>query len=92
MTTKQQEKQPAVAVKQDHREQDAAIGNRVIKELGQPPSLHQVQVRHLWKDHYRVNVFVGVDAGSARVAHSYFLAADGEGNITDCNPKITKQY
>ena len=92
MTTKQQEKQPAVAVKQDHREQDAVIGNRVIRELGHPPGLHQVQVRHLWNDHYRVNIFVGADVGSAKVAHSYFLAVDGEGNITACNPKIMKQY
>lgn len=91
MATKQQEKQPAVAVTQVP-EQDAAIGNRVLRALGQPPGLHQVQVRHLWEDHYRVNIFVGADAASAKVAHSYFLAADGEGNITACNPKITKQY
>jgi hypothetical protein len=92
MATKPQEKQPAVAKKQDHREQDAVIGNRVIQALGHPPSLHQVQVRRLWGDHYRVNIFVGADAASARVAHSYFLAADGEGNISACNPTITKQY
>jgi hypothetical protein len=92
MTTKQQDKQPTAAVKQDHQEQAAAIGTRVLRALGQPPGLHQVQVRHLWTDHYRVNIFVGAEAGSAKVAHSYFLAADGEGNITACNPKITKQY
>jgi hypothetical protein len=92
MTTKQQEKQHAVQEQEGRREQDAAIGNRVMRALGHPPDLHQVQVRRLWADHYRVNVFVGADGVSARVAHSYFLAADGAGNITTCTPTITKQY
>ena len=92
MTAKQEEQQHAVPEKQEPLVQDAAIGNRVMRALGHPPGLQQVQVRRLWKDRYRVNVFVGADAGSARVAHSYFLAVDDEGNITACNPKITKQY
>ena len=92
MATKQQEQQPAVAEKKDYREQDAAIGNRVIRTLGHPPGLHEVQVRRLWEDHYRVNIFVGANAGSARVAHSFFVTADSAGNISACNPKITKAY
>ena len=39
-----------------------------------------------------LNVFVGVDAVSAKVAHSYFLVADGDGNFLGSTPKITKQY
>jgi hypothetical protein len=92
MATKQQDKQSAVAVKEDHRQQDAVIGNGVIRVLGHPPGLHQVQVRRLWGDHYRVNIFVGPDAASARIAHSFFLDEDAEGNISTSNPKITKQY
>jgi len=92
MAMKPQEKQPAVAEKKDFRDQDAAIGNCVMRVLGHPPGLHQVQVRRLWEDHYRVNIFVGADAASARVAHSFFLAADSGGNITASNPKITKAY
>jgi hypothetical protein len=46
----------------------------------------------LWEDHYRVNVFVGVDAASAKVANSYFLVADIDGNILTSTPKITRQY
>jgi hypothetical protein len=64
----------------------------VINSLGQPGNLHMVQVRNLWEDHYRVNVFVGSDAGSAKVAHSYFLVTDVNGNIVTSNPKITKKY
>jgi len=42
--------------------------------------LHKVQVRRLWDDHYRVNVLIGEDAASAKIANSYFVEADGDGN------------
>jgi hypothetical protein len=51
-----------------------------------------VQVRQLWEDHYRVNILVGVDAASAKVAHSYFLVADGNGNILASTPQLKKRY
>lgn len=70
----------------------ALIQKRITQMLGQPGNLMQVQVRLLWEDHYRVNFVVGVDAASARVAHSYFLHADNAGNIIATTPKITKQY
>ena len=92
MPAKQQEKQHATEEKQERRDQDAAIGNRVLHALGQPRDLQRVQVRRLWEDYYRVNIYVGVDVASAQVAHSFFLTADGAGNITTCNPTITRQY
>jgi hypothetical protein len=39
-----------------------------------------------------VNVFVNADAGSTRVARSYFLVTDEEGNILASTPKITRPY
>ncbi len=82
--------------KEDERQardrQRTLIGKRVIQTLGQPGDLHLLQVRHLWEDHYRVNVLVGLDAASAKVAHSFFLVADGEGNIVASTPQLTKQY
>jgi hypothetical protein len=92
MTAKQEEKQHAASEKRDPREQDAVIGSRVIRALGQPDHLQRVQVRRLWGYNYRANVFVGEDAASSRIAHSYFLVADDGGNITACMPTITKQY
>ncbi len=70
----------------------AVIGKQVLRALGRPGDLQRVQVRPLWEDHYRVNVLVGVDAGSAKVAHSYFLVADGDGNIIACTPRISRRY
>jgi hypothetical protein len=89
--TKQPDTQLADQQKRE-RQQIAEIGKHVLRTLGRPGGQHQVQVRPLWRDHYRVNVFVGLDAGSAKVAHSYFLVADSEGNVVESTPRITKQY
>jgi len=92
MSTKQQDKQPAGQGKQERQHLTALIGKHVMSALGQPGALHRVQVHPLWDDHYRVNIFLGGDAASAKVAHSYFLVADGDGNIVAATPKITRQY
>lgn len=92
MPTKQQSPTPAETAKQETKQQTAVIGGYVLRALGQPGDLHLVQVRPLWEGHYRVNVLVGADASSVRVAHSYFLVADGDGNILTATPAITRQY
>jgi hypothetical protein len=92
MPTKQQEQQPADQEKQHPPKRAAVIGKHVMHALGEPRDLHRVQVRPLWEDHYRVNVLVGLDAASAKVAHSYFLVADTNGNIIASTPKITRLY
>ncbi len=71
---------------------EALIGEQVMHVLGEPRDLLRVQVRKLWPGNYRVNVLLGPDMASARVAHSYFIAADGDGNITTSVPQIVKQY
>ncbi len=68
------------------------ISDQVIQALGSPNDLRQVQVLKVWDDHYRVNVVVGLNAGSVRVANSYFLVVDGSGSLITSTPKITKQY
>jgi hypothetical protein len=72
--------------------QKALIREQVMHTLGEPAGLHNVQVRRLWEDHYRVNVLVGVDAASAKVAHSYFLVADHNGSIIASTPNIRREY
>jgi hypothetical protein len=92
MTAQEQSRQTVDQVKEARRQRKAVIRQHVMDTLGQPHDLYGVQVRHLWEDHYRVNVLAGVDAASAKVAHSYFLLTDGDGNILTSTPKITKQY
>jgi hypothetical protein len=92
MTTAQQREQDRNRERGELQRRHAAIRGQVIRTLGTPGDLLDVQVRPLWDETYRVNVLVGEDATSTRVAHSYFLVADGEGNILACTPAITKRY
>src|SRR5438045_4003027 len=71
---------------------EAVVRDKVMSELGSPTDLHRVQVRSLWANHFRLNVFIGPDAVSSRVAHSYFLEADGDGKILSSCPAITRAY
>ena len=87
---------------QRHQDQDAKqhkramlnalIGEQVIRTLGRPGSLYKVHVRPLWEGRYRVNVLIGEDAVSAKIASSYFVEADSGGHIVKSRPTITKQH
>jgi hypothetical protein len=90
MPTEQQDRRETGPEEQARRR--ALIGAHVLRALGQPDALHRVQVRHLWEDHYRVNVLVGADAAQAKVAHSYFLVVNPAGAILTSTPTITRQY
>ena len=92
MAAKQQEKQPTDSEKQECQQMKTLIGKNVLSGLGQPGNLIRAQVRTLWGDYFRVNILVGPDVASVKIAHSFFLSADAEGNILTSNPKITKQY
>ena len=93
MLTKLQCEQPKGEIKRDDREKlDDLIREQVIHALGMPTDLRNVQVRKIWDDHYRVNVLVGMNAASIRVANSYFLVVDSDGCVIAATPKITKLY
>lgn len=86
-----QQQQPDPASRQTEAHM-LALGKHVMETLGQPSDLYGVRVKRLWQDHYRVNVVVGGDAASVKVADSFFLRTDTDGNILACNPPITKRY
>ena len=71
---------------------EAVVGDNVLSALGRPTGPHRVQARRVWDNNYRVNVLVGQDAASFTVAHSFFLSADGDGNILTCCPPIVRAY
>jgi hypothetical protein len=85
------EKQPA-ADHDNKRRHEAVIGGRVLDLMGRPDDPHTVQVRPLWDGHYRVNVLVGESLVFSRIAHSFFVSVDGEGNILTSSPAIRKLY
>jgi hypothetical protein len=85
-------KEQAELAKQAHKQRSSVIVDQLLQALGRPTIRHRVEVRHLWDDHYRANVYVGVDSVSTRVAHSYFVVADEAGNIIASVPDITRKY
>jgi hypothetical protein len=91
MATKQRAERGEENEPRANQQRIAAIVTHILSVLGQPLDLHEVQVRLLWDDHYRVNVLVGADASSIKVAHSYFLVVD-EGRIVASSPNLTGQY
>jgi hypothetical protein len=100
MPKEQQCEQSKDKMKRDEREAlenlreklDNLIREQVIQALGKPTDLRNVQVRKVWQGHYRVNVIVGENGGSVRVANSYFVVIDSEGSLITATPTITKQY
>jgi hypothetical protein len=68
------------------------IGKQVVQRLGSPGDLLRVQVRPVGGDRYRVNIVVGKNVTSSRIAQSFFLVADEEGNIVSSSPTITRLY
>jgi hypothetical protein len=93
MPNKLQTEQPKDQMGRDEREAlENLIREQVIHTLGKPNDLRNVQVRKVWDNHYRVNIIVGENAGSVRVANSYLVAIDGDGKVVTTTPKITKQY
>jgi hypothetical protein len=71
---------------------NALIGRQVLQTLGSPGDILKVKVHPMGNDRYRVNVLVGKDVTTARIANSFFLTADGKGNIVTSSPKIVRLY
>jgi hypothetical protein len=68
----------------------SAIRSGVLRTLGEPGWPGRVQVLPLWADFYRVNLLLGDGLGCERIAGSYFLEADGEGNILRSTPQLRR--
>jgi hypothetical protein len=68
------------------------IRKQVVRSLGKPVDLLSVRVHPVGSERYRVNVVVGKDVSSSRIANSFFLTADAEGNILTASPKIAPLY
>ena len=68
------------------------IGGQVMRSLGTPTDFLMVRVHPVGSDRYRVNVMAGSSFAMARVANSYFVRADDEGNVVTSRPAIVRQY
>jgi hypothetical protein len=90
MPTAQQREQDGDLEQHKSETLQALVEEQVIHRLGKPAGVRNVQVRRLWENRYRVNVLAGENAASAKIVSSYFVKADGDGNIVDSNPEMTK--
>jgi uncharacterized lipoprotein len=82
--------------KKDDEDFDVRIRDQVMRVMGEPTGRYAVRVRFLWKNHYRVNVFIGEDetpaAVSGKIAHSHFLVTDSVGEILEATPRLSRKY
>ena len=78
--------------KEEGRLLEAVVRENILCDLGRPAGLFRVQVTRVFEDHYRANVFIGPDAVSAKVVHSYFLKADSDGKILTSSPAIIRLH
>ncbi len=96
MTKTLVEQSPAQPNQESERQEagllEAVVRDNILSALGRPIGNHRVQVKNVWGENYRVNVFVGPDVTSFTIAHSYFLRADGNGKILTCHPPIARTY
>lgn len=92
MSKTQQAEKPSQLKAQESGLLEAVVGDSVIFNLGKPAGLHRMQVKCVWGDHYRVNIFVGDDFVTSKIAHSFFLKADENGKILSCSPPIKRMY
>ena len=69
-----------------------AISRAVMTGLGRPDDLLEVTVRQVAGHNYRVNVVTGPDPTAARIAHSFFVTADDQGNVVGSTPPLARCY
>jgi len=85
--------EPGKADGPDSRESlRALIRTQVVRLLGTPEDMLKVLVHPVGQDSFRVNVVVGKSASTARIADSFFLTADADGNILTSSPRIVRLY
>lgn len=70
----------------------STVGRAVLTALGRPTNFLRVTATRVTDNSHRVNVLVGSDPTLARIAHSFFVTTDGDGNLTGSAPPIVRSY
>jgi hypothetical protein len=77
-----------------HIDGDQWIADRVFERMGKPRDLFRIQIRPLWGEYYRVNVYRETGASEAipriEMTDSFFVTTDHETMTT--RPAIAKKY
>jgi hypothetical protein len=68
------------------------VEEQILRALGRPPGLCSVQVRPLWENRFRVNIFAGGDLLSAKITDSFFVVTGSNSRIAHTAPPVTRRY
>ena len=71
------------------------IRDAVLERLGKPKDFWKVDVKPLWENRFRVNVWteeMGRIGPTHRIVDSFFIIASPEGGIVESRPQISKKY
>ena len=85
-------------VKKDEPKQpdfSPVIQEAVLERLGKPDDFWKVDVKPLWENRFRVNVWteqMGRIGPTHRIVDSFFIVASPEGGIVESRPQISKKY
>ena len=60
--------------------------------IGRAADFLRVTARRVTETGHRVNVIAGDDPTKARIAHSFFVTTDADGNLTGSAPPIVRRY
>jgi hypothetical protein len=63
-----------------------------MSALGRPDDFLRVTARRVTAGGHRVNVIAGADPTTARIAHSFFVTTDADGNLTGSAPPLVRRY
>jgi hypothetical protein len=86
--TRPQRETPGQSERSQHDRCDGSVGESVLHLLGRPAGFLRVQVRRLWGDYFRVNVFAGQSLACGVVVNSFFVRADAQGRIVSSDPPL----
>ncbi len=71
------------------------IKEYVFENLGQPKNLYRLDIRSLWENFYRINMW-SVDSSSIIetyvLSDSFFIEISEGGEVIACNPEIKRRY
>lgn len=71
------------------------IAKRIFEQLGTPKDLVRLDIKHLWDNHFRVNVLRKLETGhlferAAGITDSFFVTLAGDDIVSQ--PGIARKY
>ena len=66
------------------------LSKEVMERLGTPPDFHQIKVKNVFGNNWRVDVWTRTDAGSGVITDSFYIKLNDDDEIV--SPEIKRKY